>query len=251
MIKRNLMTILKALILPLIFLLLLTYNALAQMFKVKIDVDFTDGNISVQDVDMKSTLYYDITDMDTIHLRPDLRDTPLYWFYWYFRVTGVENRILNFQFHGHYEGNKFGAFGPFISTDGEIIWQWLYNEPQDNNQSFTYSFGEAEKEVRFSMGMPYLQTKFDEFIQPYLIYPYLSVNTLTTTSIGRNVEKLLVAPTDKDPEFKVVILALQHSCEIMTSYVLEGIISSIIDSDEDHHDLAEGKRCLSNRTLYG
>jgi hypothetical protein len=133
----------------LISLVFIVKTTVAQEHKMKIDVNFPGGNILVSNVDATSTLYYDITDKDTIMLRPDLRDTPRNWFYWYFRVTGAENRTLHFQF----DGNRFSAFGPAFSTDGGNSWQWLYNEPQENNRSFTFEFNAGDEEVRFSMGM--------------------------------------------------------------------------------------------------
>ena len=78
---------------------------------VIIDADFPGGNIIVEGIDG-----------DTFFLRPDLRDTSTWWFYWYFRVCGAAGRTLKFQFLGN---NPIGTQGPAVSRDGGQRWAWL------------------------------------------------------------------------------------------------------------------------------
>ena len=48
-----------------------------------IDTKYPGGNAIVESING-----------DTIHLRPDLRDTEGWWFYWNFKVSGVSGRTL-------------------------------------------------------------------------------------------------------------------------------------------------------------
>lgn len=198
-----------------------------QQGDIVIDIDFPGGNIIVVDNDNISTLYYDITG-DTVFLRPDLRDTEGNWFYWYFRVTGAAGKKLDFIFPGRHISN----FGPATSNDGGESWKWLYDDIQDTFNQFSYTFGPDENEVRFSSTIPYLQADFDAFISCYFNNPYFSMESLTASEKGRKVEKLNIGCPRNDPEYRVLITARHHAGESIASYVLEGIISSVLDGGE-------------------
>ena len=202
-------------------------SANCQQKGIVIDVDFPGGNIIVVDNDNVSTLYYEVTG-DTVLVRPDLRDTEGNWFYWYFRITGAANQTLHFIFPDRH----VGYFGPAISNDGGKSWTWLYDAIQDSYDHFSYTFGPDENEVKFSSTIPYLQTNFNDFILSYLNNPYISIESLTTSEKGRNIEKVNIFCPQNDPKYKVLITARHHAGESIASYVLEGIIASILD-DED------------------
>lgn len=189
----------------------------------KIDIDFPGGNIIVVNNINKSTLYYDIYE-DTINLRPDLRDTKSDWFYWFFRISGVSNKTLHFQFPGNY----LTSFGPAISTDGGKNWKWLYNEVSNRYDFFSYKFEDQNDQVLFSSGIPYLQSNLDKFLITFKENPYISVQTLTTSEKGRNIEKIIISNFESEPQYKILITARAHACEAMTNYVLEGLIENIV-----------------------
>ncbi|MBN2131680.1 MAG: hypothetical protein JW741_19430, partial [Sedimentisphaerales bacterium] len=67
-----------------------------------VDADYPGGNITL-----------DRIEGDTVHVRPDLRDTEGWWFYWSFRVRGAPGRSLRFAFRGP---NPLGVRGPAVST---------------------------------------------------------------------------------------------------------------------------------------
>ncbi len=76
-----------------------------------VDANYPGGNIVVERIEG-----------DTVSLRPDLRDTEGWWFYWGFRVRGAQGRSLTFAFSGR---NPIGVRGPAVSTDGGRSWSWL------------------------------------------------------------------------------------------------------------------------------
>ena len=195
---------------------------------LEISTDFPGGNIIVEKCDNKSTLYYQVTS-DTIKLRPDLRDTKGYWFYWYFRVTGAANCNLFFQFAGH----PIGSFGPAYSTNGGKNWNWLYDNIQENHSSFSFSFGENQDSVMFCMGIPYLHKNFDEFISGYRKNPYVSIHSLTKSEKGRDIEEIHICNPKITPQYKMIITARHHACEMIASYALEGIIESILNDNNE------------------
>jgi hypothetical protein len=195
-----------------------------QSQNIIIDTDFPGGNIIVENVNNTSTLYYEILNQDTIFVRPDLRDTEGNWFYWYFRITGAENQILHFKFPGRH----VGSFGPAYSIDGGRSWQWLYDNIQERHDIYSFKFGKTDNEVMFSMGMPYLQSDFDKFISQYENDSFVSLNSLTTSEKGRNVEEIHIRHPEKLPKYKIVITARHHACEMMASYALEGLITAVL-----------------------
>ena len=191
-----------------------------------ISVDFPGGNILVDGSQHMSTLYYDVL-TDTIHLRPDLRDTKGKWFYWYFRVTGAEGKRFHFQF----PFNAMTSFGPAISTDEGNTWKWLYEETRSIYDSFSYSFGPSDSSVLFCLGIPYLEKDFKKFANHYATHPLVSLHTLTKSEKGRDIEEMRIRSKEVTPEYKMVITARHHACEMMASYVLEGFLESVLDGE--------------------
>jgi hypothetical protein len=210
-------------------LFIFSNQVVAQEQDIVIDTHFSGGNIIVEGSNFPSTTYYAIRNgRNVISLRPDLRDTEGNWFYWYFRVRGAAGQTLRFQFPGRH----VGPFGPAYSNDGGASWEWLYGYPEENDRSFSYHFDLNENEVRFSVGMPYLQSDFDEFISQHKENPYLTLDTLTTSAKSRRIEKLLIRSPEQAPKYKVLLTARHHAVEMMASYVLEGIIASLLSEDD-------------------
>ena len=175
-----------------------------------IDCEFLGGNIIV-----------DRLDGDTAHVRQDLRDTQGWWFYWYFRVRGAEGRKLKFQF----KDRAIGLRGPGVSRDGGRTWAWLGR--RESATAFTYSFALGETEVRFSFGMPYQHADLQRFLATWSDHPDLRTEVFAHTRKGTPVELLRLGRLD-EPRFKVWITCRHHACEMMASYVLEGMIAEVL-----------------------
>ncbi len=183
---------------------------------MEIDCAFPGGNIQVDSIEG-----------DTVHLEPDLRDTEGHWFYWYFRVRGAQGQTLEFRFRDE----DVGVRGPGVSLDGGVTWSWLGSESADE-RSFTYEFPAQAKEVRFSLGMPYVQANLDRFLVEYAGNPSLAVGTLCESRKGRPVECLRFGKLEGEPEHRVLLTARHHACEMMASYALEGIVDAVLAGDE-------------------
>jgi len=195
------------------FILFLSSNVKAQEFNIY--SDFPSGNIIIDKIKN-----------DTVWIRPDLRDTKGEWFYWCFAVNKAKDKTLTFVFT---KPNIFTIKGPAISFDLGFNWEWLYplNAP---TESFSYTF-RTDSEVRFSMGMPYTQKQFDLFIQPFLKYDFVKLDTLAKTKSGRVVKRLFIKPINSESKYKVLITARHHACEMMASYEMEGIIRKILNDE--------------------
>lgn len=186
--------------------------------RFSIDADYPGGNIVVERAEG-----------DTVHLRPDLRDTKGWWFYWNFRVQGVQGRTLTFEFSGP---NPIGVRGPAVSTDRGQSWSWLGAETTSDS-SFTYAFAKDAEAVRFCLGMPYQAKHLQEFLAQHQSKLHLRVEELSKTAQGRSVERLHVGRLDGDPRFRILLTARHHACEMMASYVLEGALAAILADTDD------------------
>ncbi len=183
-----------------------------------IDANYPGGNIVVEGIEG-----------DTVRLRPDLRDTEGWWFYWGFRVRGAPGRTLTFAFSG---ANPIGVRGPAVSTDGGRTWSWLGAEAAEGG-SFRYAFPEDAADVRFGFAIPYLEENLKEFLAGYRGNPHVSVQQLCKTSHGRVVERLHVGRLDGDPQYRVLLTARHHACEAMANYVMEGALEAMLADSED------------------
>lgn len=218
----------------LLFLAILSILLLA-LFRVEaahsssgfaIDDEFPGGNIVVTSIDGNS-----------VYLHQDLNDTQRNWFYWYFRVRGASGKTLRFEFT-HPWGEKLkpnipiGVHGPAVSVDGGKTWKWVGADAVDG-RSFSYNFGSDQNDVRFSFGMPYTEADFDAFIDPYRKHPNVDMGALAITRGGRSVERLHVGSIRGDAAYRIVIAARNHASEMMTSYVLEGMIRHILEDQDE------------------
>jgi hypothetical protein len=185
------------------------------METVNIDSDFTGGNIIVERIEG-----------NTIFLRPDLRDTSTWWFYWYFRVRGAAGGILKFQFM---DRNPIGTQGPAFSTDGGHTWSWLGSKAVKGS-SFTYKFEQQDKDVRFCFSIPYLEENYSQFIKKYENNSHLEVLELCKTRKGRSVERLHAGKITGNPKYRVLLTARHHACEMIASYTLEGFLEKVISN---------------------
>ncbi len=185
---------------------------------VVVDAHFPGGNIIVERIDG-----------DTVYLRPDLRDTEGWWFYWSFRVQGVQDRTLTFQFSG---GNPIGVRGPAVSTDGGRTWAWLGAEAV-RDASFQYAFSTEARDVRFCFAFPYQEENLRDFLAKYKDSPHVAMQSLCQTRKDRGVERVHVGRLDGDARYKVLLTARHHACESMANYVMEGVLEAALADNDD------------------
>ena len=197
---------------------------------VTIDADYPGGNIVVERVEG-----------NTVYLRPDLRDTEGWWFYWNFRVRGAQGRVLTFQFSG---GNPVGVRGPAVSIDEGRTWSWMGPEV-GSDASFTYTLAADVEEVRFCLAAPYQEKDLHRFLAQHQGNPNLRVEELCRTPHGRSVERLHVGRLDGSPPFRILVTARHHACEMMASYVLEGLLAAALAETDDGRWIRENVEVLA------
>jgi hypothetical protein len=195
-------------------------------FAQQVDADFPGGNIILDSVKG-----------DDVYVHQDLRDTAGDWFYWSFRVRGAAGRTLTFHFT---KGDKspIGVRGPAVSDDGGKSWRWLGAQAV-RGKSFTYAFPKDAGDVRFCFAFPYQADNLRAFLARHAKNPNLKVETLAKTKKGRDVELILLGQPDGKAEQRVALTCRHHSCEMMASYVLEGIIDEFLADTDDGKWLRE------------
>ncbi len=201
----------------LILVVLQSSRAFAEAPEIEISAGFPGGNIKVDSIVG-----------NIVYLRPDLRDTTRDWFYWYVSAKVSKSGVIRFVFT---RPHCLSRMGPAVSTDEGKSWNWLWKVPADLNE-FEYP-AKAGKEVRFSMGMPYTQYNLDRFLKSYRKAKSLNKEVLCYTDDGRLTERLVVGnPDPLKTRPKIVITARHHACEMMASYVLEGMIAALLNGED-------------------
>jgi hypothetical protein len=163
---------------------------------------------------------------DQVYLHQEWRGSSEWWFYWAFRVCGAQGRTLTFNFT---DGEPVGTRGAAVSVDQGLTWHWQNRDFAKN--TFTYTFAPSAPEVWFAFGMVYTQRDWDRFLAPFKGSPFLEPGQLTVTPKGRKVEKLRLGCIKTPPHYRVVLTARHHCCEMMASYVLEGVITGVLADD--------------------
>ncbi len=176
--------------------------------------DFPGGNIVVNKISA-----------DTVWLKPDLSFTKGDWFYWYFKISGISGKKITFKFD---QNNVFAKYGPAYSLNNDFTWKW-YGENRTANNSFSFSFLEQDTIAFFSMAFPYTEKNLKEFLENLKNRELLKTDTLCLSPENRVIEKITIPALSKNTNRKVLITARHHACEMMASYVLEGIIKSLLN----------------------
>jgi hypothetical protein len=187
------------------------------MTDIQIDTGFPGGNAVI-----------DAVNGDTVRLHPDLRDTVGDWFYWSFRVRGAAGRTLNFEFTAQ---DPVGVRGPAVSLDEGLTWQWLGNASGCMN-AFQYRMPAEAVCARFSFGMNYTQSDWQRFVGGIAATAGVRQDSLCTSRKGRPVPLLRVGANAGRPRHRLVLTARHHCCEMMASYVMEGILGQVLAADE-------------------
>jgi hypothetical protein len=185
---------------------------------IRVDGDFPGGNIVV-----------DAMEGDVVRLRPDLRDTAGWWFYWYYRVRGAAGRTLRFEFT---DGQPVGVRGPAVSTDGGKTWRW-HGPDHGDRRSYSYRFAAGQDEVRFAFTIPYLQADWQAFLAAHKGDSRLRPEVLCRSRGGRLVECLYVGSPEGRPRHRVLLTARNHACESMASFAVEGLVQAVLAGDTD------------------
>lgn len=208
--------------------------------QVAVTAAFPGGNVLVEK-----------SEGNTVFVGPDLRGGGA-WFYWNFEARSATPARGTFVFAST---RHMGVRGPAYSTDGGVKWKWLGADkvseipPADATKkappqvAFSWDFTRPNESVRFSVGVPYVQSHFDSFMAGYKGNPLLTRSTLTKTLKGREVEFLQIG--QPGPGKRAVLLtARHHACEAMASYVLEGFLKEALS------DSAAAKKFRAEYVLY-
>jgi hypothetical protein len=158
---------------------------------------------------------------DTIRLEQDIRDSTEWWFYWNFGIECDESREITVQFTN---GEVVGPFGPALSHDRNE-WSWLEDERVNVHDSFSYEI-QADQRVYFAFAPPYQYSHFNRFVEGY---KQLNPDTLVTSERGRSVP--IVELGDPRAEKAIIFTCRHHACESTASYVLEGVLREILESE--------------------
>jgi len=186
-----------------------------------IDADFPGGNIVLERIDG-----------DVVYVHQDLRDTEGHWFYWAFRVRNAGGRTLTFRFTN---GDVVGVRGPAMSVDGGLTWKWLGSQSADA-RSFRCHLPVDAREVRFAVSIPYQESDLRRFLNRHQGSRLLNVTTLTRSRKKRMVELLRVGLPEAP--YRVLLTARHHSCESTASYLLEGLLGTVLGESDNGRWLA-------------
>jgi hypothetical protein len=202
--------------------------ACAAHAEIRVDAQMPAGNIVVERVEG-----------DQVYVRQERRGSSTWWFYWAFRVRGAEGRTLTFHFT---DGEPVGTRGPAVSDDLGLTWHWLNRDFTKNR--FTYTFAPQAAEVWFAFGMVHTQRDWERFMLRFDGSPFVEKGQLAVTRKGRSVEKLRLGCIRSEPRHRVLLTARHHCCEMMASYVMEGIVEAVLADNETAKWLRENVEFL-------
>ncbi len=175
---------------------------------MKITTNFPGGNAIIKQI---GSYEYEI--------EADQRNGTMEWFYWCFKLMELENQEYVF----HFAKRRMSQKGYAISTDNGFNWVWA-NPETIQDTTIRYQGATTSKEVILSVGMTYTLQNWVGFMNSQVAANYcLSQEVLCLT---RDLRKSpLIRIQNKSPTTKkVIITARHHCCEMMASYMVEGLV---------------------------
>jgi len=190
------------------------------MCTIQIDANFPGGNVQIDDIVG-----------DEVWFQPDLRYTQGHWFYWAFRVRGGAGHRLRFHLTSL---NCLTHRGPAMSVDAGMTWDWLPHDQFDSEAgTFNLTVPAGAEEVRLSIAMPYTLEHWRRALPRWLESGRAHELVLCPTRAGLDVPMLVVGDMSASRgavPYRVVISARRHACEMMTNYVIEGLLDAWLDA---------------------
>lgn len=194
--------------------------------------DYPGGNIIVERMEG-----------DCVWLSPDFRHMQegQKWFYWSFQAHNERPLTVVFSHR-----NYLSAHGPAISRDGGVSWNWLgrdgVREQPISDHLIEYAFEipaiPEGADVRYAFCPQYQQSDWEHWLQTHRNHPALEVSEFCTSRNGRRVEMLSIR--EGEPQKIIWLMARHHACEAAASYVLEGMLETVLGDD------AVGKQLRAN-----
>lgn len=195
---------------------ILPYGFALESGTIQVDADFPGGNIIVERVKGNE-----------IYVSQDLRDTEGWWFYWYFRVRAQPGQGLEFHFTNK---DVFTCRGPAVRV-GKGPWFWLGRQAV-HNTGFRFRMPDDADEARFCLAMPYLEEDLRRFLARHSANGSLQIKEHCVTPKGRRVERLHLGCLSSPPRHRVLVTCRHHACEMMASWVLEGLMQAVLVGPE-------------------
>jgi hypothetical protein len=180
---------------------------------IRVRCDYPGGNIKVNEIGREA-----------VNLEQDLRDTGCWWFYWNFCAAGAAGREIRFDFA---DGEVLGPWGPAVSAD-RVEWNWLGSESLLSRSSFRYRFSGSEDEVFFSFSLPYQLSRFERFFETLRGRAPVTRGVLAVSEEGRPIPHLELGSPESDRH--ILLTCRHHACESVASYVLEGLLSQLVET---------------------
>ncbi|WP_049928811.1 M14 family zinc carboxypeptidase [Halopiger goleimassiliensis] len=210
------------------------------------EVETTDGRLTIRSTHPGGNGRVLEVDGDgsgptVVSLEPETRDSTRRWFYWDVDVECEFAGDLEFRFPND---EVVGPRGPAVrsampcgsptAAGAWEAWRWLGADARLDARGFRYAV-EAGERVQFALSFPYQRADFDALVLEVESDPRVRLETLTTTPSGRDVPVLRLGPsgegTADEPTGNVAIAARHHACESIGSYVLEGVVCGLLESD--------------------
>lgn len=184
---------------------------------ISIRSDFPGGNVIVESIKE-----------NTVTVKPDLRGGRD-WFYWSFECETASSQVVRFELPDEKYMKYISMQGPAVSADGGKTWQWLGADTVDG-AAFECAF-EAEKPLRLSVTIPYMQINLDRLLKENEDNEHLSVTELARTRGGRPAELLQIGQPGEG-RIPVLTTARHHACETMAGYLLEGFLRAAMSETD-------------------
>lgn len=161
--------------------------------------------------------------INKVLLTRDQHGCGCWWHYWNFCVENACNKIINFEFM---DGLAVGPFGVAVSHDLKN-WVWSGAETIISEREFRYEFSSADTKVYFCIYPAYLSGNWHDFLRRY----DLKTQTLCKSEKNRDVELLKIG--NGHAKKHIVFTSRHHACETGASYVLEGVLSQMMEDKSD------------------
>jgi murein tripeptide amidase MpaA len=189
---------------------------------MKIDADLFGGAIRVLDATDPADI--------RLELRADNASEFMQWFH--FRVTEADDRDLTFNIVNAGESTYPGGWGEYRAAASYDGARWFRVETELDDEVLTIRHAPERPTCLYAYFAAYSWDRHLDLLEDARRAPGADVTVLGQSVEGRPIHRIRVGEPAPD-KLQVWILARQHPGETMGQWFMEGVLSRLLDPDDD------------------
>ena len=188
---------------------------------MKISSNFDSGNIKVIEATAPGNI--------RLSINKDNNSDFYQWFH--FRLTNAKDQLCAINIEGADEAAYPGGWDDYQAVASYDHENWFRVSTLYKNGTLTIQHVPETDSVYYAYFAPYSYDRHQELVSGAAMHHRSALEVIGETNDGRDLDLLTIGEED-DTKKKIWIIARQHPGESMAEWLVEGLLSRLLDDDE-------------------